>query len=237
MGNTLHTVRTQTHSPPVLHLPVCKTSWPLPLGNSAFGTPHHANPVPLHSTAQHSTAQHSTAQHSTAQHSTAQHSTSTAQHSTAQHSTAQHSTAQHSTAQHSTSTAQHSTAQHSTAQHSTAQHSTSTAQHSTAQHSTAQHSTARIRHLCHPQQAGAAGRGRSLQERAARLGAAPLAPPTASSREANCSHQSKVVAEAPEPPPPPAVHPAKEHEQNTLAEPRGSVGNPQPSTAQGPAEQ
>ena len=34
----------QTHSPHILHFPVCKETRPLPPGNRAFGTPHHTTP-------------------------------------------------------------------------------------------------------------------------------------------------------------------------------------------------
>ena len=43
--HTLHTARVQTHNPPVLRFPMCKTSRPLPFGNSALGTPYTTPPL------------------------------------------------------------------------------------------------------------------------------------------------------------------------------------------------
>ena len=40
--------RVKEQGPPVLHFPVCNTPWPLPFGNSAFGTPHHTTPLMKH---------------------------------------------------------------------------------------------------------------------------------------------------------------------------------------------
>ena len=65
--------RDKVQGPPILHFPMCKTSRPLTIGNSAFSTPHNTTPrhaMPCHATPHHITPHHTTPHHTTPPHNT-----------------------------------------------------------------------------------------------------------------------------------------------------------------------
>ena len=76
-------------------------SRPLPFGNSAFSTPHHATPhhtTPHHTTPHHTTPHHTTPHHTTPHHTTPHHTTP--HHTTPYHTTPHHTTPHHTTPHH-----------------------------------------------------------------------------------------------------------------------------------------